>query len=288
MIEQIADELEAIEARGAAFDEEGKFRAPLLAEWLRQQFPTAIGGRRLYAFRDGGYEPAEDFLRHRTGTILAAQWTVRRATEVITYLQHTSPELWEMPPRDRIAVANGVLALSNRKLTEPSPAFLSPVRLAAAYDPDATCPAIEWFLSDVFPGGANLIHELIGTLMIPEQRQKAIMILGPGGNGKTTALRIIKSFLGARNVSNISLHALDENRFAAADLYGKLANIYADIDARALSSTGIFKSITGGDPIRAEHKHQAAFTFQPYAKLIFSANEPPPTSDASEAFFDRC
>ena len=49
----------------------------------------------------------------------------------------------------------------------------------------------------------------------------------------------------------------------------------------------MFKSIVGGDPIRAERKNRDAFSYTPYARLIFSANEAPPTSDNSSAFFDR-
>lgn len=258
-----------------------------LGEWLRERWPTATGARQLYAFRDGIYRPSEDFLRERIAETLGSQWRARRADETISYLLQTSQALWEAPPLDRIAVRNGILTVADRTLNAASAAFLSPIRINASYEPTATCPKIDRFLEQVFPGGAELLYEAIGHLMVPESRQRAFMFLGPGGNGKSTALRLTKTFLGRENVSAVGLHALEENRFAAADLYGKLANIYADLDARALTATGIFKSITGGDPIRGERKHRDAFEFIAYARLIFSANEPPPTSDSSQAFFDR-
>ena len=49
----------------------------------------------------------------------------------------------------------------------------------------------------------------------------------------------------------------------------------------------MFKSITGGDAINAERKFLPAFSFRPYARLLYSANEPPPTPDSSDAFFRR-
>ena len=49
------------------------------------------------------------------------------------------------------------------------------------------------------------------------------------------------------------------NRFAKADLYGKLANLYADLPDSALKSVGIFKMLTGGDPIIGEHNFQNRF-----------------------------
>jgi putative DNA primase/helicase len=80
---------------------------------------------------------------------------------------------------------------------------------------------------------------------------------------------------------------LDEDRFATAELYGRMANIVADLDARALRSSSVFKSITGGDLLQAERKFRPAFSFYPYARLIYSANEVPPTPDSSDAFFRR-
>ena len=283
---QLAEELEAIVAT-AEFFENGTFYPPRLAEWLRDRYPTATGGQQLYVYTNGCYQPGESILRTKITKILAAQWNRRRADEVIAYLLQSSEALWDAPPRDQVAFTNGILSLPGRHLSPPSADFRSPVRIAAAYDPAARCPAVERFIAQVFPDGAELLYEVIGHLMIPENLQRALMLLGPGGNGKSTVLRLINRILGPENISSVSLQALEDNRFAAADLYGKLANIYADLDARALNATGVFKSITGGDPIRGEHKHRQAFTFIPYARLVFSANEAPPTHDSSHAFFDR-
>jgi len=258
-----------------------------LGEWIRSRHETASGGRRLYAFRDGGYQPSEEFLRSLIISTLGERWRARRADETISYLQQSSPELWERPPANKIAVANGILSLSDRTLSAPTPEFRSPVRIAAEYDPAAKCPAIERFLGQVFPGGADLLYELAGHLAVADSRQRAFFFLGPGGNGKTTVLKLNIALLGRHNVSSVSLQALEEDRFASADLYGKLANICGDLDARALRATSAFKLITGGDPIRTERKHRAAFSFVPYARLVFSANEPPATTDSSRAFFDR-
>ena len=64
---------------------------------------------------------------------------------------------------------------------------------------------------------------------------KYLLFNGSGRNGKGTMLAIIKTFLGAQNVTS--------------KLYGKLANIHADFSNEALKDTGILKMLTGGDPI---------------------------------------
>ena len=70
-------------------------------------------------------------------------------------------------------------------------------------------------------------------------------------------------------------------------LLGKLANICADLPSSHLAGTSVFKAITGGDPIMAEYKGGELFEFVPFCRLLFSANHPPQSPDASEAFFRR-
>ena len=89
------------------------------------------------------------------------------------------------------------------------------------------------------------------------------------------------------NVSHIALQDLEDNRFRVAELYGKLANIFADLPSRRLYSSSMLKTLVSGDPITAERKHERPFVFRNVAKLIFSANAIPGTSDRSHAFYRR-
>jgi putative DNA primase/helicase len=97
----------------------------------------------------------------------------------------------------------------------------------------------------------------------------------------------MKAFLGAENTVSVSLHDLEENRFSKATLYGKHANLYPDLPSRALRQTGIFKMTTGGDPLTGEKKFRDHFNFTNHAKMIFSANQVPRSSDDSDAFHRR-
>ena len=80
---------------------------------------------------------------------------------------------------------------------------------------------------------------------------------------------------------------LDEHRFKRAELFGKLLNLFADLDARDLQSSTYFKTIVSGDAIDAERKFQDPFFFRPFARLAFSANEIPKSPDNSYAYFRR-
>ena len=71
-------------------------------------------------------------------------------------------------------------------------------------------------------------------------------------------------------MSHVALQDLEENRFQVAELYGKLANIFADLPNKRLQSSSMFKTLVSGDRITAERKHENPFVFRNHAKLIFS------------------
>jgi putative DNA primase/helicase len=79
---------------------------------------------------------------------------------------------------------------------------------------------------------------------------------------------------------------LGRNTFAAADLYGRMANICGDVEP-FLRRTDLLKQLTGGDVIRAERKFRDAFEFAWRGVPYFSANRMPVSPDQSRAFADR-
>jgi P4 family phage/plasmid primase-like protien len=163
------------------------------------------------------------------------------------------------------------------------------VQIPVTYDPSAECPAWDKFVSEVFPEDAQeLAYELAADLITPSRSsQKALLLLGEGSNGKSTYLRALTAFVGSTNAAGVSLHKLESDRFATARLMGKLANICPDLPSTHLTETSVFKAIVGGDDLHAEYKYGESFEFQPYCRLVFSANHVPRSGDASHAFFRR-
>lgn len=164
-----------------------------------------------------------------------------------------------------------------------------------AIDPDdRTYPikTVTW-LNDLTGDKDSVIYlmELIGYCFYRSYApfQCITILQGSGENGKSTFLNILTKILGQNNVSNMTLQDLGnkQNRFASSNLYQKLANLFADIDAEFIKSTGLLKALTGGDRLSAEQKGKDAFMFINFAKLIFSANELPPFSDFTVGFNRR-
>jgi putative DNA primase/helicase len=160
------------------------------------------------------------------------------------------------------------------------------IQLSVAYDTEADCSQIDTFLKTVVPEDAiPVVEEYVGYCLIPTMRyEKSLVLHGEGGNGKGTLIAIIIKMLGDKNVANVSFQALTENRFATAQLFGKMANLHADIPNKVIEDTAQFKEITSGDMIQAEEKHKNPFSFRNRAKLIYSANEPPSSKDNTEGF----
>jgi len=77
-------------------------------------------------------------------------------------------------------------------------------------------------------------------------------------------------------------------RFKTAELFGKLANIFADLPTKNIDDNGIFKALVGEDYLTVEKKNKNPFSFQSTARLLFSCNSIPKNyGDKSEGFYRR-
>jgi hypothetical protein len=166
-------------------------------------------------------------------------------------------------------------------------AFLS--GLPVEYDPDADCPTFLNFLKQILPDERDrlTIQEIFGSFLYRLPVDRAFFFFGEGANGKSTLIKVMMAFLGKENIATRSLQEILTNRFAKADLYGKLANLYYDMPSTALLSTGDFKALTSGDLMTTERKFKDSFQFENYAKMVFSGNAVPQTRDETDAFFRR-
>ncbi len=163
-------------------------------------------------------------------------------------------------------------------------------KLNIDYNPDQDCPVIKEFLQQVTANEDNsrCLQEYIGyTLLSGYPFHVFLVLYGTGSNGKSVFIHLLRTFLGEDNVSVVSLQQLQTDRFTPARLYGKKANVFADIPPLKMKSTDIIKSLTGyTDKITGEEKFEDTFEFVNGAKLIFSANQLPKVEDATEAFWN--
>jgi putative DNA primase/helicase len=172
---------------------------------------------------------------------------------------------------------------------DPGPEFLWPNRFDIDWDPTATTTYTDGFLERILPAEeCILFYEILGYCLVPDTDfQKAFLLQGPGANGKSKFLELIRKILGKDNCSAIPLHRLESNSFAAYGLMGRLANIHADLSANRLPSSEMFKAIVGGDLITIERKYHDASEAVLPVRLLFSCNRLPRSADNSDGFFRR-
>ncbi len=282
---------------GSDSDPAAAARAPVnaIADEITSKayFARARDGN-LHLYEGGVYVPkASQYIQRHVKRLLLEwkvpdQWASRTPDEVLKYIAADASNLWEKPPLDVINVKNGLLDVRTGRLSPHTHRFLSSVQIPVERDPTAKCPFWKKFVREVFPADARALGwEVIAVLLSADPSfQKSVLLLGGGGTGKSAFLSATIAFLGRGNVSTVSLHRL-EDRFVAHQLFGKLANVCADLSSRDLKNTALFKALTGGDRIEGEQKYKPPYSFTPFAKLIFSANNVPRSWDASEAFLEQ-
>lgn len=254
-------------------------------------FKTIEETEEVLVYRDGVYcgggesiikaeceKRIEDCSKYMVNETIA---TIQRSTYRARNLFNVNPNY--------IHLQNCIYDIETGKTLEFDPEILTTVKLPVKYDPKATAPKFMKFLSDCLtPKDVFSVLEQMASCLIKSAKfGKAFMWVGGGANGKSTLLYVLESILGRENVSHVSIHELDESRFAKAELVGKLANIYADISNQELRNVGILKIMITGDQITVEKKNKNPFSMENYAKLFFSANQIPQVYDDSDGFYRR-
>ncbi len=276
------------------FTEDGKFVPLWLAQDIMEDhhFATHQENEQLYTYKNGIYRPeGEGLIKEEAQKRLnryVKNHYVNETVEAVRRANYTPQEKFNNP-EEGIVVKNGLLNLKNRELQPHSPEHIHITKIPWKYNPEAKCPEIKKFIKEIVnPEDVKLIQEMFGYCLLKDYPfAKTFMLLGSGANGKSTLLDLLEQFLGEENVATPSLQQLLNNRFARIELYGKLANIHADLSSKELENTGTFKMLSGKDTIRGEKKYQDAIQFKNHAKLIYSANELPRTTDLTDAFFRR-
>jgi putative DNA primase/helicase len=271
-----------------------RFIPGVLATHMSKEVPAFYGAEDFYIYESGVYKAVKDLvaskivrehLIDRYATMSGindalGQWQMLIYKPV--HLLNANPFI--------INVQNGLYNLLDDTLKPHTPDYFSTVQIMANYNVDAKCPLFLKFLHEVLDKEEiYMVQEILGYLLIPiNKAQKSFVFVGAGNAGKSTLLSVAQEvLLGSQNVSNVPWQALAD-RFKTAELFGKLANIFADLPSKSIDDNGLFKSITGEDYITVEKKNKSPFSFKPYARLLFSCNEIPRNyGDKSNAFYRR-
>lgn len=123
----------------------------------------------------------------------------------------------------------------------------------------------------------------IGSLFYPDSDvQQYVWIYGQGNDGKGSINRFLSRIFGPAYVSK-QPPGRDGARFWTHGFLGKRLAVFPDCNDTQFITSGLFKSMTGGDPIPVETKGGMAYTANLDCKyLIISNDRPEVTSEGSD------
>ena len=256
------------------------------AEYLKDICDVVLINDQLHIYKDGVYVNAKrDIESQMIQLVPKLKKTQRRETmdylELIAEPKHTSSARY-------IAFMNGIYDLVTNTLLPFSKDIIITNKLPWNYNPTAYSELVdkslnEWSCKD--EKIRAVLEECVGACMYRSALLaggKAFILTGDKANGKSTFFTIVNCLLGNENIASLDLKELGD-RFSTAMIFGKLANIGDDISDDFIPDTSFFKKVVTGNRIKAERKGIDPFEFNPYCKLLFSANDIPRMKDKAGA-----
>lgn len=138
----------------------------------------------------------------------------------------------------------------------------------------------------------DYVQMICGLCLIGKVYTEAMIIAyGDGRNGKSTFWNVIYKVLGSYS-GNISADALTVNckrnvKPEMAELKGKRLIIAAELQEGMRLNTSVVKQLCSTDPIFAEKKFKAPFSFEPSHTLVLYTNHLPKVSASDDGTWRR-
>lgn len=272
-----------------------RFMPALLAQAIMEDMEIVSDPEKGLIYRWNGqfwenYDIA--FIRNRALLMMGDEASSARAADAAAIVRDLSVLKHGRRMNDKenwICLKNGMFNLETYEIKPFDKGFYANYQVQAEYLSQQPFPE-DWmkFLVEAVEDMYSIleIQKFFGYCLTRETRyEKALILLGPGGDGKSTILDILQLMVGEENCSNVPLGRLEDEFYCAA-LVDKILNVAPETENRAFS-TDLFKAIVSGDRISASFKHKDPFNFRPFCKLAFAANRHPRVLDNSDGFFRR-
>lgn len=230
-------------------------------------------------------------------TLKISSGTVEGSLRLLAHLVAVPPDHFDMPTPgvvlgDRILLDTG----DDRPINEHDR-----IRAEDAIDVRVTdsrsCSHWLRFLADVFrddPDRAErtaYLQEWLGAALWGEAtRYRGLpVLLGHGSNGKGTFISTVQSLFSPAAQATVDLETIGGNHseYYVISLKGKRLNAVADMNAKDVAATGIFKSAVLGEAITGREPGGKPITFRPQAAWLIALNDLPKIADSSTGLYER-
>lgn len=164
------------------------------------------------------------------------------------------------------------------------------------YDPDATAPGFEKFLTRVLPDPdiRAFLQRWFGVAMTAEPLQNMVFLYGSGANGKSVLVDIISRVLGDYGATARIESLTGTNRRGGGDATPDLIPLIGSRHVRTSEpdegmrlQEGLIKEWTGGEPILVRALHSDFIVVLPKFKLTMSGNHKPDIRGTDDGIWRR-
>jgi len=287
---------EAKKAVNKGLKEMNKFRFSEYEKEVLTRYPNLLHNEVgvFYNYDGGVYKAMTDqeinnlILNELDKDMLTDFRTKKNIADKVACLISITPILKVTDDRGRISnVKNGLLDIVTRELKPHTPEYVSLSQSDASYDSGAVCPVWDscigaWMMGEEKEEKKILLQQFSGYCLSSTMNQdKALFLLGDGGNGKSTFVEAISMVIGKEATSHVDLEEL-YRPFGMKGIIGKRLNIIEEVHDNFYASNKL-KKLISGEPVTIDQKYKDQYTFYPETKFVFAVNILPRVSDTSMA-----
>lgn len=240
----------------------------------------------VYDYDSKIYGPGEDLLSQYVNVITGVVDTNTLSTVMMSLTANHSKLAVYNPPYDwQVPVANGVLNMLTQQIDPSTPLLTVQSRIGTAYDSDAQEPefsngmTFERFV-DEFANHNQRRFKLVMQIMKAAVLGYSpvptfIQIIGPGGDGKSTLMKLLSGIIGSTNVSHATIGDLSTDD-GMRSLAGKHIDIGMDNGESFISNKTLetIKKVTSREAIIVARKYLDAMIVTFRGIMIQVANKP--------------
>ena len=200
-------------------------------------------------------------------------------------------EVSKVKKRNVINTKSGMLNIDTMEVVPYSMDAFQFHKLAFNYNPEYSCGEMYKFLDSSmnfnpdelttkdamqeYEDTINFIQEWFGySLINSNPYEKALIMVGDGGNGKGVLMNIWKYILTKYNYSNVDIKYINDGSQTFMTR-NKLVNFSADLASGQQLDTGIIKSAVSGEEVVVNEKYKVQETVKFTAKIVIACNDLP-------------
>ncbi len=194
-------------------------------------------------------------------------------------------------PKTWVQFQDKIIDIKSKEIFDASPKYFLKNPIPHSLGESTETPVIDKLIKEwVGERYIKTIKQIIAYCCLQDYPiHRFFCFVGSGRNGKSQLLKLIKIFLGKKNITSAELDKLASSnmRFETSKLFNKLACFLAETNFGTMKNTSTLKMLTGGDSISMEIKNKNPFETENYAKILINSNSLPTSKDTSDGFYRR-